>query len=150
MMGSILGIALSSYSENHKDALALSDALLSSLDHQIAIEVRNFLCPASAPFDSESPGVYWTGIYIFFTVKNPGITASKTLRDDSGELLGVVGQDIELATQGPAFSDLAAKPALFDPLDLSGMQDLTRIVADTSGVRRVSVWQWLGGGLHLD
>jgi class 3 adenylate cyclase len=410
MMGSILGIALYSYSENRKDALALSDALLSSLDRQIAIEVRNFLSPATALVDvvqstlenpayrdsrrtlveplamqmleaypqlamfnlgdpaggfmmlkkmpdssidtkiirrerngarvewvrrtpegrvlktertewdgydprerpwykgaSESAGVYWTGIYIFFTDRKPGITASKALRNDSGELLGVVSLDIELEnlsrflatlrigrsgramivdstghlvafpepgrmivkkenkvvpvrldelndpvltrafsrfrveraghrelhvngeayintasslqsvvgrdwsilivapvedfvgfvsrnyrkvllvsagvfllasamaglliwqglradrnarwllsrrrameTQSRAFSELAAKPALFDPQDLSGMQDLTRIVADSSGVRRVSVWQWLEGGQRLD
>jgi class 3 adenylate cyclase len=40
--------------------------------------------------------VYWTDVYIFFTDKIPGITASKAFRDSAGELIGVVGVDIEL------------------------------------------------------
>ena len=199
MMGSILGIALYSYTSNRRDALALSEDLLQSLDRRIATEVRTFLSPAAEMVriidstmkepqywenrralaeplamqmlksipqlsifsfgdingnylmlkkmpdqsihtkliqredasvkvtwirrngegqviereDSEgdtydprsrpwyigavsTPGVYWTDVYIFFTDKKPGITASKSFRDDKGQLLGVVGVDIEL------------------------------------------------------
>ena len=47
MMGSILGIALYSYTSNRRDALALSEDLLQSLDRRIATEVRTFLSPAA-------------------------------------------------------------------------------------------------------
>jgi class 3 adenylate cyclase len=409
MMASILGIALYSYSKNRADALHLSEDLLRSLDRQIAIEVRNYLSPATAMVDilqstlkdpqfrsgwrtlveplamqmlqaypqlamfnlgvpsgefmmckkmpdgsidtkvirreggtpgvtwirrntegriletermdwegydprvrpwykgaRETSGVYWTDIYIFFTDQKPGITASKALRGENGELLGVVSLDIELEnlsrflselrigrngramiiddtghlvafpeperiirkkqgefvpvrldeldepvltrafsrfriqgtghrelrvggetyintvsslrsmigrrwaimivvpagdfvgfvsrnyrkamfmsvgvlllasgmaglliwqglradrnarwllsrrremeTQSRAFSDLAAQPAVFDPSDISGLEDLTRTAAESCAVRRVSVWQWHGGGQRL-
>jgi class 3 adenylate cyclase len=409
MIGSILGIALYSYANNRRDALALSEDLLKSLDSRIATEVRSFLSPAAemvtiigstigasphsgnqrllaeslaiqmlknipqlAIFsfadtqgnylmlkkmpdqsihtktiergegglkvtwirrdpdgreigreypsnDTYDPrtrpwfigaantaGVYWTDVYIFFTDKKPGITASKAFRNDGGELVGVVGVDIELENlsaflsdlqigrngramiidesgrlvafpevrrmmkqkgsefvaaqmnelddpvldrafnrfliekegrrelivdekkyintvsslrsavgknwsvlitvpaddfvgfvsrnnrkallmstgilvlasvlaglliwqglradrnarlllarrkemeiQSRAFSDLAAKPAIFDPADAAALEDLTRITAEATGVRRVSVWQWLSGGRQL-
>ena len=43
-------------------------------------------------------GVFWTEVYIFFTDQRPGITVSQAFRNDKGEVLGVVGLDIELAT----------------------------------------------------
>ena len=201
MMASILGIALYSYSNNRRDALALSEDVLASLDRRIATEVRTFLSPASnlvkivdralaAPppgvnrrdlaeslatqmlksipqlaifsfadtggnymmlkkmpdrsihtkiiqrgetgikvtwirrdpdgreigreyptDDTYDPrtrpwysgavsttGVFWTGVYIFFTDQKPGITAAKALRNGKGELLGVIGLDIELTS----------------------------------------------------
>jgi adenylate cyclase len=201
MMASILGIALYNYSNNRRDALALSEDVLASLDRRIATEVRTFLAPASdlvkivaralvAPspgvnrrdladslatqmlksipqlaifsfadtsgnymmlkkmpdrsihtkiiqrgetgikvtwirrdpdgleigreypledtYDPRTrpwytgaigtPGVFWTGVYIFFTDQKPGITAAKTFRDEKGELLGVIGLDIELTS----------------------------------------------------
>jgi class 3 adenylate cyclase len=409
MMASILGIALYSYSNNRRDALALSEDVLASLDRRIATEVRTFLSPASdlvkivdgtlvAPFSGVNrrdlaeplatqmlksipqlaifsfadtggnymmlkkmpdrsihtkiiergetgikvtwirrdpdgreigreyptddtydprtrpwyigavgtPGVFWTDVYIFFTDQKPGITAAKALRNDKGELLGVVGLDIELTnlsaflgslqigrsgramiidetgrlvaypemgrmmkqmggklvalrlnelgdpvldrvfnrfliekdgrrelivqghtyintvsslqsavdkkwsilivvpsedfvgfvsrnnrkallmsigvvilasllaglliwqglqadrnarlllarrqemeTQSRAFSDLAAKPAIFDPADIEALEYLTRITAEAIGVRRVSVWQWQLDGRQL-
>ena len=209
MMASILGIALYSYSNNRRDALALSEDLLQSLDRRIATEVRTFLSPASnmvrildntmkdpsywenrralaaplaiqmlkaqpqlaifsfgdtkgnymmlkkmpdrsvhtkliergedgikatwirrdpdgreigreyTPDDTydprtrpwyigavDTPGVYWTDVYIFFTDRKPGITASKAFRDDNGELLGVVGVDIELENLSRFLGDL--------------------------------------------
>lgn len=409
MMASILGIALYSYSNNRRDALALSEDVLASLDRRIATEVRTFLSPASnlvkivdralaAPppgvnrrdlaeslatqmlksipqlaifsfadtdgnyvmlkkmpdrsihtkiiqrgetgikvtwirrdpdgreigreyptddtYDPRTrpwyigavgtPGVFWTGVYIFFTDQKPGITAAKAFRNDKGEVLGVIGLDIELTslsaflgslqigrsgramiidetgrlvaypemsrmmkqkggelvalrlnelgdpildcafnrfliekdgrrelsvqgityintfsslqsavdkrwsilivvpsqdfvgfvssnnrkallmsvgvvilasllaglliwqglqadrsarlllerrkemeTQGRAFSDLAARPAIFDPADIEALEHVTRITAEAIGVRRVSVWQWQFDGRQL-
>ncbi len=51
-------------------------------------------------------GVFWTDVYIFFTDKKPGITASQAVRDENGEVLGVVGLDIELATLSKFLSGL--------------------------------------------
>jgi diguanylate cyclase (GGDEF)-like protein len=39
----------------------------------------------------------WTEPYVFFTSKRPGITAAKPVYAKSGELLGVVGVDIEIS-----------------------------------------------------
>lgn len=199
LMSAIWGIAMFTYTSNRRDALALSENLLQSLDRRIATEVRTFLKPASdmvkildstlkdpsyrekrrvlgeslamqmlrnipqlsifsfgdtegnylmlkkmpdksihtkriardasgvkvtwirrdaddqeieretAEDDAFDPRtrpwfigalntaeVYWSDVYIFFTDKRPGITASKAFRDKSGELIGVVGVDIEL------------------------------------------------------
>lgn len=46
----------------------------------------------------DTSGIFWTDVYIFFTDKKPGITISKAFRNDKGQILGVVGLDIELAT----------------------------------------------------
>jgi len=40
--------------------------------------------------------VIWTNPYIFFTSQKPGITTAGPIYDDNGDLLGVVGVDIEL------------------------------------------------------
>ncbi|MFZ0240922.1 MAG: adenylate/guanylate cyclase domain-containing protein [Desulfobacterales bacterium] len=201
MMAAILGIALYSYTNNRRDALALSEDALRSLDRRIATEVRSFLAPASDlvkivdsvlaaassgadrgaladplatqmlknipqlaifsladtggnymmlkkmpdgsihtkiiergeagitvtwihrdtegreigreyPADDTydprmrpwyigavgTPGVFWTDVYIFFTDQKPGITAAKAFRDEKGEVAGVVGLDIGLAS----------------------------------------------------
>ncbi len=201
MLAAILGIAWYSYANNRRDALALSEDVLQSLDRRIATEVRTFLSPAAelvkivdgalaaAPsgvgrrqlaeplamqmlknipqlaifsladtggnylmlkkmpdrsihtkiiarqgngievawirrdpegreIDREYPtddtydprtrpwylgaagtqGVFWTGVYIFFTDQMPGITAAKAFRDQNGDVAGVVGLDIELAS----------------------------------------------------
>jgi class 3 adenylate cyclase len=47
MLGAILAIAMFSYHQNRRDALALSDDLLRLLHHRIATEVKNYLAPAS-------------------------------------------------------------------------------------------------------
>jgi class 3 adenylate cyclase len=47
LMATIVGIALFNYTSNRKDAIALSEDLLRSLDRQIATEVRTFLSTAS-------------------------------------------------------------------------------------------------------
>ena len=47
MIASIAFIAIYTYHNNRKDALALSDDLLKTLDRRIAAEVQNYLSPAS-------------------------------------------------------------------------------------------------------
>ncbi|NOZ21915.1 MAG: hypothetical protein GXP25_12605 [Planctomycetes bacterium] len=44
----------------------------------------------------KAQGIYWTDIYIFFTDRLPGITASYPVRDAQGKIVGVLGFDIEL------------------------------------------------------
>jgi adenylate cyclase len=44
----------------------------------------------------DSQALYWTDIYIFFTDKKPGITASYPILDEKGALMGVIGIDIAL------------------------------------------------------
>ena len=55
----------------------------------------------------------------------------------------------EMGTQGRAFSDLAARPAIFDPADIEALEHVTRTTAEAIGVRRVSVWQWQFDGRQL-
>ena len=45
---------------------------------------------------SESGGLFWTDVYIFFTDRTPGMTAAHPIRGDDGATLGVIGIDIEL------------------------------------------------------
>ena len=40
--------------------------------------------------------IYWTDTYIFFTAQKPGITVAEPYFNASGDLIGVVGVDIEL------------------------------------------------------
>jgi class 3 adenylate cyclase len=54
-----------------------------------------------------------------------------------------------METQSRAFSDLAARPAIFDPADIEALEHVTRITAEAIGVRRVSVWQWQFDGRQL-
>ena len=42
-------------------------------------------------------GTVWTNPYVFFTSKQPGVTAATPVRDRDGKLLGVVGVDIEIS-----------------------------------------------------
>ena len=212
MIAAILGIAFFSYSSNRKDALALSDDLLSSLERRIATEVRAFLTPAADaveishnvlnqtkypffadgwqalaeplamqvlktlpqvatfsfadntgnflmlkkmangsihskhietggdkrrvtwirrdpegneivreedPQDTYDPrsrpwyigaagerGIYWTDVYVFFTDRAPGITASMAFRSVDGRLLGAVGVDVSLASLSAFLANL--------------------------------------------
>ena len=45
---------------------------------------------------SESGKLFWTNVYIFFTDRQPGMTAAYPVVADDGETLGVIGIDIEL------------------------------------------------------
>ncbi len=55
----------------------------------------------------------------------------------------VLERQHELEAQNRAFSKLASKIALFDPADNKFIGDLTKIVSETLGIRRISIW-------HLD
>ncbi|MCG8567266.1 MAG: hypothetical protein MI747_19510 [Desulfobacterales bacterium] len=45
---------------------------------------------------AQSRDIIWTDPYIFFSSRKPGITTAGPLYDDTGQLMGVVGVDIEL------------------------------------------------------
>jgi class 3 adenylate cyclase len=44
----------------------------------------------------EARGLFWTDVYIFFTDQKPGVTAAMPVIDGNGQLLGVLGVDIEI------------------------------------------------------
>ncbi|MEZ4599070.1 MAG: adenylate/guanylate cyclase domain-containing protein [Syntrophotaleaceae bacterium] len=46
---------------------------------------------------AQSQEVYWTDVYIFFSNREPGVTAALAVRDPQGDLRGVLSIDIELA-----------------------------------------------------
>jgi diguanylate cyclase (GGDEF)-like protein len=45
----------------------------------------------------QSTAPIWTGPYVFFTSKTPGITTAISVKNPSGALLGVVGVDVEIS-----------------------------------------------------
>ena len=45
---------------------------------------------------AEHKGIVWTDPYIFYTSQNPGITVAGPTYDESGELAGIVGVDLEI------------------------------------------------------
>lgn len=51
-------------------------------------------------------GPYWTDVYVFFTDRRPGVTASRPFRAPDGTLLGVLGLDITLDQLGLFLSGL--------------------------------------------
>ena len=51
-------------------------------------------------------GLFWTDVYVFFTSQEPGLTVSRALRGEGGELLGVAGGDITLAALSSFLADL--------------------------------------------
>jgi class 3 adenylate cyclase len=61
------------------------------------------------------------------------------LRADRNAML-VLERKQELEAQSRAFSELAAKTALWDPEDIDSLEALTEIVSATITVRRTSVW----------
>ena len=77
-----------------------------------------------------------------------GLLIWQGLRADRNARL-LLSRRKEMENQSQAFSDLAAKPTIFDPADTAALEDLTRITAEAVGVRRVSVWQWQFGGEQL-
>jgi len=44
----------------------------------------------------EKRGLFWTDVYIFYSDKKPGITASYPIRDSGGRILGALGLDFAL------------------------------------------------------
>ncbi|MGD2013331.1 MAG: adenylate/guanylate cyclase domain-containing protein [Desulfobacterales bacterium] len=61
------------------------------------------------------------------------------LRADRNAQL-VLERKQEIEAQSRAFSELAAKTALWDPEDIESLEELTEIVSGTMAVRRTSVW----------
>ena len=45
----------------------------------------------------QNRGLYLTDLYIFYTGQKPGITVSYPILDSKGDMLGVMGSDIELS-----------------------------------------------------
>ncbi len=54
----------------------------------------------------EADGVHWTNIYVFFSDRVPGLTASLAFRDRRGTLRGVFGVDVRLDTLSALLSRL--------------------------------------------
>ena len=42
-------------------------------------------------------GVFWTDPYIFFSSRRPGVSTAQAIRNDTGEIVGVVGTDVTLS-----------------------------------------------------
>lgn len=73
------------------------DASLTEKDRRTDAEDR--YDPRTRPWyglASETGDEIWTDPYIFYTSLKPGLTVARSIRDASGELLGVVGADIEI------------------------------------------------------
>lgn len=47
----------------------------------------------------------WTAPYIFYTSQRPGLTVARAVRDQEGNLLGVIGADIELSALSKFLTD---------------------------------------------
>ena len=77
-----------------------------------------------------------------------GLLIWQGLRADRNASL-LLSRRKEMEIQSQAFSELSRNPAIFDPADIEALKDVTRIAAETVGVRRVSVWQWQFGGRQL-
>ena len=98
-------------------------------------EVDNLICPPFTALDRLASLL--AGLLIW-----QGLRA-----DRNAHLLLARRQEME--NQSRAFSDLAAKPAIFDPTDTEALAYVTRITAEAIGLRRVSVWQRQFDGRQL-
>jgi class 3 adenylate cyclase len=81
-------------------------------DHITAVEPGPFdgYDPRTRPWYQgavQEGGLTWTDVYILFTDRKPGITASIPVHDNGGELRGVVGIDIELDSLCRFLSELS-------------------------------------------
>jgi PAS domain S-box-containing protein len=88
----------------------------------------------------KTPGVFWTEPYVFFTTKDPGITASSRWRDDATGVNFVIAFDIKLTDFSRVTSALAVGPRGSVAL----LTDDGRIVAVPSrqgGVSDEDVWR---------
>jgi len=54
----------------------------------------------------KNKGIIWTDPYVFFTLKQPGITTATALYDKNNRLKGVVGVDIEISNLSKFISNL--------------------------------------------
>jgi diguanylate cyclase (GGDEF)-like protein len=55
----------------------------------------------------------WTAPYIFFTSRRPGVTAATPVFDTSGDLLGVIGADVELGALSAFLAGQSVGPGGF-------------------------------------
>jgi class 3 adenylate cyclase len=83
--------------------------------------------------------LFRTSIVVLIAGILAGLLVHQGLRADRNARL-VLERKQEIETQSRAFSELAAKTALWDPDDIQALQELTEIVAGTMAVRRTSVW----------
>jgi len=73
---------------------------------------------------------YWTDLYIFFTGKQPGITAAYSILDKSEQFLGVFGVDITLSQ----ISDFLSSQKKLYNATLLILNDLDQVVAQPGNV----------------
>jgi class 3 adenylate cyclase len=83
-------------------------------------------------------GLFWTDVYVFFTSQEPGLTVSRAIRGEGGELLGVAGGDITLAALSGFLADLQlgarGRALIVDGAGrLVAFPDPTRIVDHSDG-----------------
>jgi two-component system sensor kinase FixL len=89
----------------------------------------------------------WTDPYVFFTVKRFGVTSSMPLLSPQGDIIGVVGIDLELAELSDFLSELqiSQSGSSFIVTDdeilvgSSGMADEFRSAADTDETSTINV-----------
>ena len=85
-----------------------------------------------------------TSVIVIVSAILAALLVYQGLRADRNAAL-VLARKQELEAQSRAFSELAAKTALWDPEDIESLQGLTEIVSAAMAVRRASVW-----GYHED
>lgn len=77
--------------------LRFRDELLDVVETQL--DPTDSYDPTVRPWFQEAAvtdGAIFTDPYVFFSSQQPGVTSAVAVRDDAGELLGVVGVDLEL------------------------------------------------------
>ncbi|MBT8203078.1 MAG: HAMP domain-containing protein [Acidimicrobiia bacterium] len=65
-----------------------------------AVDPDDAYDPRTRPWFEQAAAVtnpIWTDPYVFFSAQVPGVTTAVAVRDEAGELAGVVGVDVELA-----------------------------------------------------
>lgn len=84
--------------ESRRVTLVGRDADLSELSRQTDPDDR--FDPRTRPWykrATEADELAWTAPYVFFTSHHPGLSAASAVRTDSGEIVGVIGADVELS-----------------------------------------------------
>jgi diguanylate cyclase (GGDEF)-like protein len=125
--------------------------------HSALVEKHDERIDEADDFDPRKRGWYvnaalqkqlvWTDPYVFFTVKRFGVTSSMPLLSAQGEVVGVVGIDLELAQLSEFLSELqiSQSGSSFIVTDdgvlvgSSGMEDEFRSTADTDETYAINV-----------
>jgi len=96
----------------------------------------------------EARRLCWTDLYIFYTDKKPGITASYPVVDAKGNFLGVIGCDIEIGTlslflKHLTIGNIGLAFIFNDQQEVVAFLDTTKLVdAGEDGVLRpVHIWE---------